>query len=117
MANSLAAAGEDPKHVSDEFIAGTRAAYAKRGVDLSAASDEDIRDIVALQLGNFEHAAPTARAATIILAGVRAGEWRILVGDDAHVLDHALRADPTEAYTEAFTGTLTARGHGLIGEG
>lgn len=121
MANSLAAAGEDPKHVSDEFIADTRAAYAKRGVDLSAASDEDIRNIVALQVDNFEHAAPTsaARAATIILDGVRAGEWRILVGDDAHVLDHALRAHPTEAYTEAFTDTLTSGGHfaGLVREG
>ena len=113
--------GIDPKHVSDEFIAQTRDTYAKRGIDISGASDEDIRNIVALQVDNFEHAAPTsaARAATIILDGVRAGEWRILVGDDAQVLDHALRAHPTEAYTEAFTDTLTSGGHfaGLVREG
>ena len=39
-----------------------------------------------------------AQAATIILDGVRAGEWRILVGDDAHRLDEAVRADPEAVY-------------------
>lgn len=121
MANSLKGAGEDPKHVSDEFIAQTRNTYAKRGVDLSAASDEDIRNIVALQVDAFENAAPTSatEAATIILDGVRSGDWRILVGADAHVLDAALRADPTAAYDVEFTDRLTADGHfgGLIREG
>ena len=35
-----------------------------------------------------------AQAATVILDGVRAGRWRILVGDDARQLDEAVRADP-----------------------
>ena len=50
--------------------------------------------MVALAEG-FRDNAPTtaAQAATIILDGVRAGEWRILVGDDAHRLDEAVRAD------------------------
>ncbi len=121
MANSMLAAGIDPKHVSDEFIAQTRDAYAKRGVDISGASDEDIRNIVALQVDAFEHAAPTsaAAAATIILDGVRAGEWRILVGADAHALDTAIRANPTQAYDPDFTDQLTTAGHfgGLIREG
>ena len=30
--------------------------------------------------------------------GVRTGTWRILVGDDAHALDEAVRADPLSAY-------------------
>ena len=118
MANSLRAAGLDPKHVSDEFISQTRDAYAKRGVDISSASDEDIRNIVALQVDAFEHAAPTsaAEAAAVILDGVKAGEWRILVGADAHALDSALRADPSGAYTQGFADGLTALGHfvGLI---
>ena len=48
----------------------------------------------------FRDNAPTtaAQAATIILDGVRAGEWRILVGDDAHRLDEVVRADPDDAY-------------------
>lgn len=118
MSNSMLAAGIDPKHVSDEFIAQTRDAFALRGIDLAGASDEDIRNVVALQVDAFEHAAPTsaAEAATIILDGVKAGEWRILVGADAHALDQALRADPTEVYTQAFVDGLTAAGHfgGLI---
>ncbi len=121
MRHSFEFRGEDPKHVSDELIATTRETYAKRGVDLSAASDEDIRNFVAIQVDEFEHAAPTsaAEAATIILDGVKAGEWRILVGNDAHALDAALRANPGAAYTQAFTDELTALGHfgGLIREG
>lgn len=121
MANSFKGAGEDPKHVSDAFIVQTRDAYAKRGIDLSGASDEDIRNIVALQVDAFEHSAPTsaADAARTILDGVRSGSWRILVGDDAHALDAALRADPTAAYDPAFTDALTGAGHfgGLIREG
>ena len=121
MANSLKGAGEDPKHVSDEFIANTRSQLAKRGIDVSGASDEDIRNIVALQVDAFENAAPTsaAEAATIILDGVKSGEWRILIGADAHALDAALRATPTLAYDPDFTEQLTTAGHfgGLIREG
>jgi hypothetical protein len=39
-----------------------------------------------------------AGAATVILDGVRAGRWRILVGDDAKVLDEGVRANPEGAY-------------------
>jgi len=44
----------------------------------------------------FEASAPVsaAGAATIILDGVRAGRWRILVGEDARVLDEMVRRDP-----------------------
>jgi NAD(P)-dependent dehydrogenase (short-subunit alcohol dehydrogenase family) len=35
-----------------------------------------------------------AKAATIILAGVRSGAWRILVGDEAKMLDEQVRANP-----------------------
>jgi NAD(P)-dependent dehydrogenase (short-subunit alcohol dehydrogenase family) len=46
-----------------------------------------------------EHAPMTAaEASTVILDGVRAERWRILVGDDAHDLDEAVRADPEAAY-------------------
>ena len=36
----------------------------------------------------------------MILDAVRANRWRILVGDDAHALDEAVRADPLSAYGE-----------------
>jgi hypothetical protein len=48
----------------------------------------------------FREMAPltAADAATIILEGVRADAWRILVGEDARKLDEAVRADPLAAY-------------------
>ena len=56
----------------------------------------------------FHDAAPTtaAEAATIILDGVKADRWRILVGDDAHKLDEAVRADPERAYEPGFGDML-----------
>jgi NAD(P)-dependent dehydrogenase (short-subunit alcohol dehydrogenase family) len=51
----------------------------------------------------FRERAPVtaAEAATIILDGVRAERWRILVGADAHALDEAVRAEPEQAYESA----------------
>lgn len=51
----------------------------------------------------FRDNAPTsaAEAAAIILDGVKAGKWRILVGDDAHRLDERVRADPESVYGES----------------
>ncbi len=48
--------------------------------------------------------APTtaAAAATIILDGVQAERWRILVGDDAHRLDERVRQTPETAYDADF---------------
>jgi hypothetical protein len=62
---------------------------------------------------SFRTRAPldAAGAARIILDGVRAGRWRILVGDDAHQLDEQVRSDPEAAYDHAkvTVATLTAR--------
>ena len=62
---------------------------------------------------DFRDKAPVsaARAATIILDGVRAGTWRILIGEDAKLIDAAVRARPeaTYDYAELFAG-LTGRG-------
>jgi len=56
------------------------------------------------QARSFLEDAPTtaAQAATIILDGVKADRWRILVGDDAHKLDAAVRANPEAAYSPEF---------------
>ena len=51
-----------------------------------------------------------AQAATIILDGVRAERWRILVGDDAVSLDELVREYPNDAYDDAFLPHLKARG-------
>ncbi|NNC73374.1 MAG: SDR family oxidoreductase [Sphingomonadaceae bacterium] len=45
---------------------------------------------------------PPEQAAKIILDGVREDEWRILVGDDAKMLDAATRTDPKHVLTREF---------------
>ena len=56
----------------------------------------------------FRNSAPTSadEAATVILDGVRAKEWRILVGEDAHALDLAVRNDPHDAYDLDFVDRI-----------
>jgi hypothetical protein len=43
-----------------------------------------------------------AQAATIILDGVKADRWRILVGADAHKIDEMVRQSPERAYDIGF---------------
>ena len=116
--NSMIAAGLDPKDMSDDVVLRVRQRMADSGVDVSGASDEDIRNLMQLRADSFEHDAPTTagEAATIILDGVRSGTWRVLIGDDAVRLDEMLRQDPTEVYTDAFMQQVHAAGHfaGLI---
>ena len=52
----------------------------------------------------FREEAPitVAAAAKIILDGVKADRWRILVGDDAYRLDERVRQSPEKAYTPEF---------------
>jgi NAD(P)-dependent dehydrogenase (short-subunit alcohol dehydrogenase family) len=116
--NSMLEFGRDPKDLRDEHVEEIRLQIESRGIDVSGASDEDIRNLMALRVETFENDAPTsaADAATAILDGVRAGHWRILVGPDAAVLDRMIRERPHDAYTDTFTNELTAAGHftGLI---
>ena len=62
----------------------------------------------------FRDMAPlsAADAATIILNGVKAGEWRILVGEDAKKLDEAVRRDPLSAYGIDGLGLTSVFGGG-----
>jgi NAD(P)-dependent dehydrogenase (short-subunit alcohol dehydrogenase family) len=104
--------GRDPKEMSAEQLQGVRERLAKRGLDVSSASDDDLRVGMQMQAEMFRDAAPTsaAQAATIILDGVRAEQWRILVGDDAVSLDELVREFPGDAYDDAFLPHLRARG-------
>jgi len=71
--------------------------------------DDETRSLMEEAARMFRENAPTsaAEAATIILDGVRAERWRILVGDDAHRLDEAVRADPEGAYDDpGISGVL-----------
>ena len=74
------------------------------GIDTGPMSDDDIQKIAADRARSFRDEAPTtaAQAAKIILDGVKAERWRILVGDDAHRLDERVRQTPEQAYTPEF---------------
>ena len=78
------------------------------GIDVAAMSDEDVQQAAQDRARTFRDEAPTtaAQAAKIILDGVKAGQWRILVGDDAHRLDQKVRQAPEEAYTLEFYESL-----------
>ena len=86
-----------------------RQRLVKAGAPVADLPDEAIRAIMVQRGKDFRDKAPTsaAQAATIILDGVRAGRWRILVGDDAHELDAKVRQDPEHAYDDDFHTLLT----------
>jgi hypothetical protein len=74
------------------------------GVDTAPMSDGDIQKIAADRARSFRDEAPmtAAAAAKAILDGVKAGRWRILVGDDAQRLDERVRQTPERAYDAEF---------------
>ena len=85
-------------------LAQARARIASTGQDVSGLTDDAIRQRVAERERRFREEAPTsaAEAATIILDGVKAERWRILVGPDAQIVDRRVRADPEHAYDVDF---------------
>ena len=89
-----------------------RTQMARRGLATDGMSDDDILNLMKMFGEMFRDNAPLSaeQAATIILDGVRAGRWRILVGDDAHSLDEAVRADPENAYGEDGLNLATITG-------
>jgi NAD(P)-dependent dehydrogenase (short-subunit alcohol dehydrogenase family) len=76
--------------------------------------DMETAEMVQLMSAMFRDQAPmtAAEASAEILAGVRAGRWRILVGDDARKLDEAVRASPEVAYESLTLGDLTSQREG-----
>jgi NAD(P)-dependent dehydrogenase (short-subunit alcohol dehydrogenase family) len=72
--------------------------------------DMESAELVKMASDMFRDTAPTsaAEASTEILDGVRAGRWRLLIGDDAKQLDAAVRADPERAYDGLSLGDLTS---------
>ena len=104
--------GRGALEMSVDEVAATRARMAARGLPVDNLPDEHIRAAMHQMGVDFRDKAPltAAQAATIILDGVRAGRWRILVGDDANRLDQMVRAEPEQAYEPDFTERMRAQG-------
>ena len=116
VANSLRAHGAGPEDMSGTRLEETRAALIGVGVLAEGASDDEVRRFLVQANSDFRDKAPlsAAQAATIILDGVRSGAWRILVGEDAKLVDAAVRAKPAAAYdyAELFSGAGQAAAAG-----
>ena len=116
VANSLRAQGlPEPERMSDAqaskvIPAGMRDVLIQGGILPEGATGDDLRQFLVQASADFRDKAPVsaAQAATIILDGVRAGSWRILIGEDARMIDAAVRAKPDAAYDYAdlFAGLI-----------
>ena len=108
--------GTDPKEMDGAALDEVRQRMSRNlKMDLSGVSDEDIRVAIIAQQEGFRDNAPTtaAEAADVILDAVKAGEWRVLIGEDAVVLDEEVRKNPWIAYEPSFVDNLHARGQFL----
>jgi hypothetical protein len=79
--------------------------------------DDDTLRAALRRIGEeFRDNAPltAAQAATIILDGVLAGRWRILVGEDAAQLDEIVRADPENAPSLALPSVNVITGRSPV---
>jgi short-subunit dehydrogenase len=102
--------GDGSERLNAEEIVLTRKRMVAAGVpDADKKSDEEIQAAFAERARTFLEDAPTtaAQAARIILDGVKAERWRILVGEDAKLLDERVRAAPEQAYDRAFYESFT----------
>ncbi len=100
-ANSRAALGlPELEQLSDaellELIPeSARAVLIATGLLAEDFSADDLRQAIPRVRDEFKDKGFTAaQAATIILDGVRSGAWRILVGEEAKMLDEQVRANP-----------------------
>jgi NAD(P)-dependent dehydrogenase (short-subunit alcohol dehydrogenase family) len=109
VANSLRARGlPAPENMSDAQLEeviprDAQAKLIRAGLLPEGASADHLRQMLVRANADFRDKAPlsAAQAATIILDGVRSGAWRILVGEDAKMIDTQVRAKPEAAYDYA----------------
>jgi NAD(P)-dependent dehydrogenase (short-subunit alcohol dehydrogenase family) len=114
IANSLRARGlPGPEHLTDAQVAQVippqaRARLIGAGALSEGASPDELRELLVRGNADFRDKAPVsaAEAAAVILDGVRSGAWRILIGNDARMIDARVRANPEAAYDYAqlFSG-------------
>jgi NAD(P)-dependent dehydrogenase (short-subunit alcohol dehydrogenase family) len=102
--------GTESDRLNPNEILQARQRLQGMGTDTSAMSDEDIQGIALDRARTFRDEAPmtAAAAAKVILDGVKAERWRILIGEDAHQLDARVRQTPERAYDAEFYQSFVA---------
>jgi NAD(P)-dependent dehydrogenase (short-subunit alcohol dehydrogenase family) len=103
VANSRVIQNGSAELSANDLLA-TRQRLQGMNIDTSKMSDAEIQKAADDRARSFLEDAPTsaAQAAKIILDGVKAGKWRILVGTDAQKLDERVRQTPERAYEPEF---------------
>jgi NAD(P)-dependent dehydrogenase (short-subunit alcohol dehydrogenase family) len=113
VGNSFRAHGRDPEQLTEDQLNeaipdDAQAGLISAGLLPENPSAEDKRQWLIRIASDFRDKAPltAAQAAADIIDGVRAGAWRILVGQDATMIDERVRANPQVAYdyAELFKG-------------
>jgi NAD(P)-dependent dehydrogenase (short-subunit alcohol dehydrogenase family) len=109
--------GVDSDTLNDKQLAQARAGMAARGMDAAALTDAEIQAMASEMARRFRDDAPmtAAQAASVILEGVKADKWRILVGEDAHRMDALVRSDPEHAYDPDFFQRLATEAGWRLG--
>ena len=100
-----------PGHIGTKIALNTMREHGISGLEGGEESIEEAR-----QRGEFfrDNGLSPDQAAKIILDGVKADKWRILVGEDAMALDAAVRAQPEGVYTPEFAAAVFP---GMVVEG
>jgi hypothetical protein len=109
--------GTESEAMGAEELKQMRERLSAGGRDMSQVSDAELQALLAERVRQFRDEAPmtAAAAATVILDGVKAGRWRILVGTDAQFLDAEVRKAPEDAYEEAFFMRFAAEAGWKVG--
>jgi NAD(P)-dependent dehydrogenase (short-subunit alcohol dehydrogenase family) len=115
--NSGRLLGREAKSLPDDQVEIARDRITRLGFDVKGVTNDQIREFLHQRAEAFRDEAPmtAAAAATVILDGVRAERWRILVGDDARVLDEMVRQNPEEAYEPSFMQRFVSKAGWRIG--
>jgi NAD(P)-dependent dehydrogenase (short-subunit alcohol dehydrogenase family) len=102
--------GNDSDTLTAQELAGARQRIAAAGLDAARMSDAQVEKLVLERTRQFLEDAPTTAvaAAKIILDGVKADRWRILVGHDAERIDQLVRQSPERAYEVDFFESFAA---------
>jgi NAD(P)-dependent dehydrogenase (short-subunit alcohol dehydrogenase family) len=109
--------GNDSDSMTEHQLRQARGRMAAMGIDVARMSDTDVEKVVRERARRFLEEAPmnAAEAAAVILDGVKAGRWRILVGEDAKKIDELVRRAPEQAYDVDFFERFAAEAGWKVG--
>lgn len=84
--------------------------YERIGRSVATLSDAELFELASADAQRFIDNAPTTAdsAARTIIEAMRAGEWRILIGEDARLIDLEVRNSPETAYDRDFSHLIAA---------